>query len=243
VPCLVQNITMFPFNTKTLDNLNNPFNMVGNIIKYLFGFLVLVLLGFIAFNIFQDKYMKTDDGKLVVEEERISDFIVLEKIEAMGKIELVKYQLKDAVSYSDKRSTENFLIPDRKILLILSGEAVGCIDFTQIKRQHISITGDSVFVALPQPELCYAKINHQDCKVFDLSTAKILDKTDLIDMAYKMAEKRVEKMAMASNIMDETKHNAELLLKPLLEQLTEKKVIFSYQLAPEEETPELKVID
>ncbi len=217
--------------------------MVSNIIKFLFGFLVLALLGFIAFNIFQDKYMKTDDGKLVVEEERISDFVVLEKIEAMGKIELVKYQLKDAVSYSDKRSTESMFVPDRKILLILSGEAVGCVDFTRIKGEHISSTNDSVFIMLPQPELCYAKINHQDCKVFDLSTAKILDKTDLIDMAYKMAEKRVEKMALASNIMEETKHNAELLLKPLLEQLTEKKVIFSYQLTKEEEKPELKIID
>lgn len=217
--------------------------MLNTAIKYIFGILVLALLGFIAFDILKEKYLSPDDGSLIVQEEEVSNFIVLEKIEALGKIELVKYQLKDAVSYSDKRSTESMFMPDRRILLILSGEAVGCIDFTKIKSTHIINTSDSIFVALPQPELCYAKINHQDCKVFDLSTAKILDKTDLVDMAYKMAEKRVEKMALESNLMKETKQNAELLLKPLLEQLTEKKVIFSYQLTEEESTPQLKVIE
>ena len=216
--------------------------MMSTLIKYIFGLVVLVLLGFIAFDIFQEKYLDMNQEGLVVEEEEVSNFIVLEKIEAMGKIELVKYQLKDAVAYSDKRSTKSMFMPDRKILLILSGEAVGCIDFTKIGKEHIIQAGDSVFVNLPQPELCYAKINHRDCKVYDLSTAKVLDKTDLIDIAYKMAEKRVEKMALASNMMEETKRNAELLLKPLLEQLTEKKVIFSYQLPEEESSPTLKRI-
>ena len=215
--------------------------MISNAIKYLFGLVAILLLAFIAFSIFQDKYMKASTGDFEVEEEPVSDFIVLEKIEAIGKIELVKYQMKDAVSYSNKKSTESIFIPDQKILMIIAGEAVGCVDFTKIKKEDILLGKDSVIIAMPQPELCYSKINHSECKVYDLSTARMLDKTELINQAYQLAEKRVERMALESNVLDETKKNAELMLKPLLQTLTGKRIIFTYQLTEKE--AELKVID
>jgi hypothetical protein len=216
--------------------------MIGNSLKFLFGIVTIGLLGFIAFHIFQDKYMQASTSGLEVVEERVPGFVVLQKIEAIGKIELVKYQMKDAVQYSNKAAADNPFLPDQKILLIVAGEAVGCIDFTKIEERDIVSMGDSLLVALPQPEICYAKINHQDCKVYDLSTARMLDKTELVEMAYKRAEKYVERMARESNLLAETRNNAELMLRPLLENLTGKRVIFSYKV-PEQEEPELRTID
>ena len=69
----------------------------------------------------------------------------------------------------------------------------------------------------------------------------MLDKTELVNQAYQLAEKRVERMALESNVLDETKKNAELMLKPLLQTLTGKRIIFTYQLTEKE--AELKVID
>ena len=118
--------------------------MIGNTIKYVFAVLVLALLGFIAFTIYQDKYLSTDDGPIEVEEKRINEKPILERIEAIGKIELVKYQLKDAIEYTKKR--KDILLPDAKILVVISGEVVGCIDFTKIHKEDIQTLGDSLII-------------------------------------------------------------------------------------------------
>ena len=219
--------------------------MIGNSIKLIFGVIVIVLLGFIAFNIFQDKYLNFgfgEDKPIEVIEKEVDDVAILEKIESIGKIELVKYQLKDAVEYAKKSQTFS---PDEKILMVVAGEAVGCIDFTKIGPNDIVYLGDSLLVTLPQPELCYYKLNQQDCKIYDISTAKIfdIDKTELIDVAFKKAEKRVEKLALESDILKETKRSAELMLKPLLESLSQKKVFLYYKDDAEEDPLEIKTLD
>ncbi len=217
--------------------------MIGSSIKYLFGLIAILLLGFIAFSIFEDKYLNFGLGNnepIEVIEKRVNDIAVLEKITGIGKIELVKYQLKDAVEYA-KRQSKNSLMPEEKILMVVAGEAVGCVDFTKIGKNDVVFMGDSLLITLPQPELCYYKLNQQDCKIYDISTAKMfdIDKTELIDVAYKKAEKRVERLALQSNILEETKKNAELLLKPLLENLSEKRVFFYYKNAEDSESDKL----
>ncbi|MGB0523471.1 MAG: DUF4230 domain-containing protein [Flammeovirgaceae bacterium] len=205
--------------------------MLGNSLKYTFALLVLGLLGFIAFTMYQDKYLNTDEQPIEVVEKRIHEKPILERIEAIGKIELVKYQIKDAIEYTKKR--KDILLPDAKILVVISGEAVGCIDFTKIHKEDIQTLGDSLIITMPEPELCYYKIDHQNTKIIDI-TAHIgqlfdRDKTAITDAALKKAEKSVERMALASNILEQTKQNAETMLKPLLKSLTDKEIILHYR--------------
>ena len=71
----------------------------------------------------------------------------------MGKLELVKYTFKDVVTH--KEVYEWF--PDPKVLLIIAGEAVGCLDLSHIDSTSVVFMGDSILVNLPEPEFCYVK--------------------------------------------------------------------------------------
>lgn len=157
--------------------------------------------------------------------------VVLEKIEELGKLELVKYKFRDVLEYNIKYDWW----PDSKTILIISGEAVGCIDLKKIQQKDIRDTKDTVYVHLPTPELCYYKLNHNESKVYDTKSYS-MDATKMVSGAYAEAEKQVKRTALQSNILEQTKMNGEKLLKPLLEQISNKKVVFTYQ-------PEIKAED
>lgn len=150
--------------------------------------------------------------------------VVLEEIEALGRLELVKYTFRDVVEYTVER---NYL-PDSKVMLIVSGEAIGCVDFAKIQKGDITETDSRVIVTLPQPEICVTKINHQDTKVYDTQWT-YFDAANLTDKAYKEAEKEIMNIAMKTNILEQTEENAKQLLKPLFEQVSNKGVTIKFE--------------
>lgn len=159
----------------------------------------------------------------------VNHYTTLEQIEAMGKLELVKFKFKDILEY---RVRKPWYSPDSKAIIIVSGEAVGCIDLTKIKAEHIVEKDSVVFVQLPPAELCYAKINHQETRLYEVSTG-IFSRDDgkIVSETYKEAERQLERTALESNILEQTKANAELVLKPTLERIARKKVVFKYDLS------------
>ncbi len=146
---------------------------------------------------------------------------ILTKIEEMGKLELVRFNFKDVVEY--KKAVSRFL-PDSKVALIVSGQAVGCIDLQQITESDLQFIGDSVLhVSLPAPELCYYRIDHTQSRVFSKENTYFQD-AELVDSGYKYAETNVRDAALKSGILEQTSINAEKILKPMLENMTGRKV-------------------
>lgn len=156
--------------------------------------------------------------------EEISSHDIAIKIETLGKLELVKYKIKDVVEYE---VIKRFL-PNTKAVLMVSGEAVGCIDLQKIKPADISEQDQTITVFLPKPELCYIKINHSESKVYDTQFA-MLEGANLLDKAYKEAEKQIEKTVLATDIMQQTQQTAEKILVPMLESFAKKKVILKFR--------------
>ncbi len=147
---------------------------------------------------------------------------VLTSVEDLGKMELVRYNFKDVVEY--EKSVSRW-VPNSKVVLIVAGEAVGCVDFTKITQADIQFQGDSlVQVALPEPEICYYKIDHSKSKVFSKENTYFQD-ADLVQESYKYAEQNVKKAALNSGILRQTKVNAEKVLKPILEEVTGRQVV------------------
>src|SRR5690606_1424498 len=123
--------------------------------------------------------------------------IVLNEITAMGKLELVKYNFKDVV---EQKITKMWL-PDAKALLIIHGEAIGCIDLQKIKQDDITMTVDTLVINLPEPELCVFKIDHANSKIYNTEYA-FTDEAQLIEKAYKQAEQQIKESALNMGIMD-----------------------------------------
>lgn len=159
--------------------------------------------------------------------------IIVEKISKMGKLELVRYNFKDIV---EQKLVQDFL-PDPKAILIIQGEAVGCIDLQKIQKSDIILKADTLIIKLPKPEVCYYKIDHSKSKVYDTEYA-FMNEGLLLEEAYKKAEENVLKTALATGILEQTQRNATLILKPMLENMSQKSVVLKFDL--EANLPKLK---
>lgn len=151
--------------------------------------------------------------------------MVLKEISEMGKLELVKYAYRDVVEQSIVRQ----FLPDPKAILIIQGEAVGCIDLRQVKADDIVSVGDTLVVHLPDPEICYHKIDHERSRVYHTEYA-FMNEGLLLEEAWKRAEKQILQSALDADILEQTRRNAALVLRPLLENATGKKVVLKYPL-------------
>jgi hypothetical protein len=184
--------------------------------------LIILLLGIIGAIFLWEKVRGIKE--FFKPELKITQNLVLNQVTALGKIELVNYRFKDVVE-SELQKT---LLPNARALLIISGEVVGCIDLTKIKAENLDYESDSLKIKLPSPEICTSKIDHSQSKVYDVSLFSLLDQSQLIDEAYKKAELQINDSALQMGILEQTKQNADKILKPMFEKISEKKVKLYY---------------
>ena len=163
--------------------------------------------------------------------------VVLQKLEALGKLELVKYQFKEITEVKNTSQWKMFFnsySPDMKAALITSGEAVGCMDLTRIKAEDINIIADSLIISLPPPELCYYKIDLENSRIYDLETGYLAtdeEEREFVEEVYKSAETQIKKAALDSGILSQTQSNARQFLTTFLEEVSGRKVRLNFKLS------------
>jgi hypothetical protein len=183
----------------------------------IFSWALIFLMAYLSIR----QWMKSGKDSVSKDTFIVTHQMIIEKIVPIGKLELCKFYIKDVMEHEEI----NEWYFDPKVILIVSGEAVGCIDLTKIDSSSITISDNLITVTLPKAELCYFKINHQDSKIYDIQNAYFIDDKPIIDKAYKQAEIAIQQGALKMGILDQTKKNAELILKPFLEQVSGKKVL------------------
>ncbi len=149
--------------------------------------------------------------------------VVLQEITSLGKLELVRYNFKDVV---EQQITKQWL-PNAKAVLIVQGEAIGCVDLTLMDIADIEAGQDTLVVHLPEPELCVFKINHERSKVYNTEYA-FLEEAQLVQEGYKQAERQIRQSALDMGILDQTRENARKMLTPILERTSGKKVVLVF---------------
>ena len=192
--------------------------MFRNFFKILFIFITVVGSIFIweklkNFSFFSVKEIKTTHN------------MVLKEMTLLGKLELANFTFRDIVEQELVRD----YLPNPKAILIVQGEAIGCIDLTKVKAEDISSKDDTLIVHLPDPELCSYKIDHSKSKIYDTEYA-FMNEQSLMNEAYTRAEDKIKQSAIEMGILEQTKKNANLILKPLLENISGKKVVLQYRM-------------
>lgn len=211
------------------------------LILFALPWLLLVIILFLWFLGFQ---FPGKGGKTKLEV--VNTRLILEKVEELGKIELIKYNYHEIFDYQQlsegkiKGSTalrQFDYSPDLKAVLITRGEAVGCIDLTRLKLNDIIYEHDTLIVHLPDPEICYYKLDLENTRVYDFERSSWWSRIfpdeeetkGVIEHAYREAERQIRFSALENGILEETKNNAEAMLRPLIERFADKPVIFIYE--------------
>jgi len=180
----------------------------------------LVITGFLIFLFFYIKH------EFNTTRTQVSDDVMVSKIITMGKLELVKYAMKDVVEKKELHT----ILPDSRVLFVAVGEVTACIDLTRVKRDDISQGKDTVSITLPQPEICYVKLDHQKSKVYDVSGVWFADKSkQMVEDVYKVAEAKMLATAKEMDITGKARENAGKIFKPFLENVSGKKVVITFK--------------
>lgn len=159
--------------------------------------------------------------------------LVIKKIEALGRLEVLRYQFQDVVTHEEIIPW----LPDPKVILIVSGEAIGCIDFSKMDSTDIRREPNLTRIFLPAPELCHVKIDHQKSRVYD-TRYTILSTANLVDEAYKLAEREATQSVLSSGILSKTRQQALWMIPQLFNAITDDSLVFEIAEVPE--TPSLQ---
>ena len=186
---------------------------MNTLLKFFLGFAGGIIICLFIYFMLNDKGAQT----------QTSHQIALEKVEALGKLELVRMNIKDVMEHQVIRQW----LPNPSALLIISGEAVGCIDLQKVQSEDIVIEKDTLKIKLPAPELCYCKIDHKNSKVYE-TKYDYFSGINLVESAYKEAEAQLRVTVLKSGILEQTKENAGIILKPFFEGLGFKFVEISF---------------
>jgi hypothetical protein len=189
--------------------------------SYLKIFLVIAI---VVASIFVWEQLKNFDF-FKVKEIKTTHNMVLKEMTLLGKLELSNFAFRDVVEQELVRD----YLPNPKAILIVQGEAIGCIDLTKVKADDIASKADTLIVYLPEPELCSYKIDHSKSKIYDTEYA-FMNEQSLMNEAYTRAEDKIKQSAIEMGILEQTKKNANLVLKPLLENISGKKIVLQYRL-------------
>lgn len=156
-------------------------------------------------------WIKKDASEDIV---HISHNTVVQEIESLGRLEVVKYNIKDVIEYEKVRDW----LPNSRTALIVSGEVIGCIDLNKLNEKDIYTTKDSVSIKLPAPEVCSFKIDHSKSRVYNVENGW-WETTELIDAAYRHAEQQLYKQAENMGLTKDCETNTQKVIIPLLRKL------------------------
>ena len=188
------------------------------------NFQILVIVVTIVLTIFLWEKFK-NFSLFAVKDIQTTHNLVLKEMTVLGKLELSNFSFRDVIEQELVRD----YLPNPKAILIVQGEAIGCLDLTKIKPEDIASKDDTLIVHLPDPELCSYRIDHSKSKIYDTEYA-FMNEQSLMNEAYTRAETKIKQSALEMGILEQTKKNAELVLKPLLENISGKKVVLQFEM-------------
>jgi hypothetical protein len=181
-------------------------NYTSTIVKTLIRAIPVVLLIVVIFliiNLFTSK-RKTE----------IVHQSVVQKVEAVGKLSLVKMTIQDVVEYTQVRQW----LPDASALLIAYGEVEAGIDLTKLKDGDIKVSDNEITAFLPAPEITSFKVNHEKSKVYDTRN-NFFSGAQIVDAAYAKAETQIHNSALSSGILQTAQENAVKFFTPFFQSM------------------------
>jgi Protein of unknown function (DUF4230) len=150
----------------------------------------------------------------------VSQPTVVDRIQRLQRLETVIYTMDKVVSGAKENPIfPNFLAGDR-LLMLVHGEVVAGIDFSDLKPGDVRVDGKKVRLHLPAPQIFRTRLDSAKTRVYSRQTG-LLVSTDpnLETQVRQQAEQQLQEAAMADGILRNAQQNALSTIKSLLQGL------------------------
>jgi len=150
----------------------------------------------------------------------VSQPTVVDRIQRLQRLETVIYTMDKVVSGAKENSVlPDFLAGDR-LLMLVHGEVVAGIDFSDLKPGDVRVDGKKVHLHLPAPQIFRTRLDSAKTRVYSRQTG-LLVPTDpnLETQVRQQAEQQLQEAAMADGILRNAQQNAVSTITSLLQGL------------------------
>ncbi len=157
----------------------------------------------------------------------VSQPTVVDRIQRLQRLETVIYTMDKIVTGAKENPfLPNFLAGDR-LLMLVHGEVVAGIDFSNLKRGDVRVEGKQVWLRLPAPQIFSTRIDSARTRVYSRQTGLLVPTDQNLETQVRQeAERQLQEAAMADGILRNAQQNAASTIMSLLQGLGFEKVEF-----------------
>jgi hypothetical protein len=157
----------------------------------------------------------------------VSQPTVVDRIQKLQRLETVVYTMDKIVTGAKENPfLPNFLAGDR-LLMLVHGEVVAGIDFSNLKTNDVQVDGKQVHLHLPAPQIFSTRLDSAKTRVYSRQTGLLVPTDpDLETQVRQEAERQLQEAAMADGILRTAQQNASSTLTSLLQGLDFERIDF-----------------
>jgi hypothetical protein len=157
----------------------------------------------------------------------VSQPTVVDRIQRLQRLETVIYTMDKIVSGAKEISFfPDFLAGDR-LLMLVHGEVVAGIDFSNLKPGDVIVQGKQVRLHLPAPQVFSTRIDSGRTRVYSRQTGLLVPTDPNLETEVRQeAERQLQQAAMADGILRTAEQNATTTITSLLQGLGFERIEF-----------------
>jgi len=142
---------------------------------------------------------------------------VVERIQRLQRLETVVYNMDKIVTgEKDNPILPNFLAGDR-LLMVVHGQVVAGVDFSQLRSGDIEVTGKAVRVHLPNPRVLMTRLDNSRTRVYSRNTGLLVPVDPNLETEVRQqAEQELLQEALQGGILSTARQNAQSTITSLL---------------------------
>ena len=157
----------------------------------------------------------------------VSQPAVVDRIQRLQRLETVVYTVDKLVT----GAKENPLLPDfltgDRLLMMVHGEVVAGIDFSNLKPADVRVDGKQVHLHLPAAQVFSTRLDSAKTRVYSRQTGLLVSSDPNLETQVRQeAERQLQEAALADGILRTAQQNALSTINSLLQGLGFEKVDF-----------------
>ena len=158
----------------------------------------------------------------------VSQPTVVNRIQRLQRLETVVYTMEKLVTGAKESSVlPDFLAGDR-LLMIVHGEVVAGIDFSNLKPGDVTVDGKQIHLHLPAAQVFRTRIDSAKTRVYSRQTGLLVPTDPNLETQVRQeAERQLQEAALADGILQTAQQNATSTISSLLQGLGFEKIDFN----------------
>lgn len=147
--------------------------------------------------------------------------VVINRVNALGRLETTEFAMRTMIDLGNEPgSLWQRLVGSDQLILAAEGEVVAGFDFAKIKPADIQVSGTTVRIILPAPEILYSRIDNQKTSIFQRQTGLFVSPDQSLESrARQLAEEALVEWALQRGIFERAEQDGRLQIENLLRSL------------------------